>query len=158
MVIEIGVQLFQNPSLQLRDNGVDGFCVFGLETHQMRRLFEMFLHIVQAMVVGLCTVGFVGTLFGHSEFTIQRRGTQLSHGCDVFCMEFRGTLIDVAVWTAEGLLVVVFSKLANNTFLLVKHKVLSVHNATKECVQKETLGLIAAGSFACHAGFGFMHP
>ena len=65
-------------------------------------------------------------------------------------------LVDVAVWTAEGLLVVVFSELVNNTFLLVKHKVLLIHNATKECVQKETLGLIAAGSFACHAAFGFV--
>ena len=65
-------------------------------------------------------------------------------------------LVDVAVWTAEGLLVVVFSELANNTFLLVKNKILSAHDATKKCVQKETLGLIAARSFACDAGFGFV--
>ena len=148
--------VFPNPSLQHRDNGVDGFCVFVLETHQMRRLCETFHCVVQVMNVGLCTVGFVGTLFGHSKHTIQRRGTRLSHSCDVFCMEFRRMLIDVAVWTAEGLLVVVFSKLVNNTFLLVKHKVLSIHNVTKQCVQKETLRLIAARSFACHAAFGFV--
>ena len=80
----------------------------------------------------------------------------MTHGFDFFCMEFQRKPFDVAMWTAEGLLVVVFSELVNNIFLLVKHKVLSVHNATKECVQKETLGLIAARSFACHAGFGFV--
>ena len=116
----------------------------------------MFLHVIQVKNVGRCTVGFVVTLFGHSKHTIQRRGTQLSHVCDDFRMEFCGMLVDVVVWTAEGLLVVVFSELANNMFFLVKNKVLSVHNATKKCVQKETLGLIAARSFACDAGFGFM--
>ena len=105
---------------------------------------------------GLCIVGFVGTVFGHTKVTIQTRGTRLSRGCGVFCVEFRGMLVDVAVWTAEGLLVVVFSELVNNMFLLVKNKVLSVHDATKKCVQKETLGLIATRSFACDAGFGFV--